>query len=225
MWHYAGMKDGSHPVCPTTDMYCYMLNTTNCAANPNKLDGLKGEFMTGARYGEDPVRLRWLVEYMTRIQSWLHREVYEYYSSTHIQVRTLCSLFHVRRSDIKGHGKCKYHKIEDYIRGLETKQSLHKNILLLTDDQNAIKEAETNFPGYNWTYFNRTRSRGNEGGWENHMPSKDPKLEVITILATFRTVRMCDSFAFTKGSFASFLLKQMHDEHGEGKVVLADLGY
>lgn len=39
VWHYAGLKDGSKPVCPSTDIYCsYMLNMTNCKAKTDKKD-------------------------------------------------------------------------------------------------------------------------------------------------------------------------------------------
>jgi len=38
VWFYAGLKDGSKPVCQSTDMYCYMLNMTNCEAKKDKKD-------------------------------------------------------------------------------------------------------------------------------------------------------------------------------------------
>jgi hypothetical protein len=130
---------------------------------------------------------------------------------------------HVRRSDIKGHGLRKYHKVDEYISALKSK--LHGNILLLTDDQNAIEEAEANFPNYNWMYFNRTRFRGNEGGWENHMPSKNPKLEVITLLATFRAVKKCDSISMARGNFANTILGEMMDVRGVDNITVANLGW
>jgi hypothetical protein len=179
--------------------------------------------LTGNRFDLEPT-INWLVEYVTRIQSWLRKEVYQYYISR-IQLQTPCTVFHVRRSDIQGHGLRKYHKIDEYIQALETKGKLHKNILLLTDDQNAIDEAESVFPNYNWAYFNRTRFRGNEGGWENHIPSRDPKLEVLVILSTFRAVRECDSIAMTHGNFAKNLVMEMRIMRGEGNITIANLGY
>jgi len=50
----------------------------------------------------------WLIEeYETRIQSWLRKEVYDFFN-THIHIKTPCTVIHVRRSDIKGHGRRKY---------------------------------------------------------------------------------------------------------------------
>ena len=81
VWHYAGLKDGSKPVCPSVDMYCYMLNMTNCKAKTDKKDiiGLNREmkYLPGFELYAD-----WLIEYETRMQSWLRKEVY--YFSTHI---------------------------------------------------------------------------------------------------------------------------------------------
>jgi hypothetical protein len=89
---------------------------------------------------------------------------------------------------------------------------LHENILLLTDDQNAIDEAHREYWMYNWMYFNRTRFRGTEGGWENHFPSGDPKTaEVVTLLSIYRAVRYCDS-------------TQMELAQGKGNVTVAELG-
>jgi hypothetical protein len=106
VWHYAGLKDGSKPVCPSTDIYCsYMLNMTNCKAKTDKKDiiGLNRERM---KYLPDfGLYVDWLIlEYETRIQSWLRKEVYDFFN-TRIHIKTPCTVIHVRRSDIKGHGR------------------------------------------------------------------------------------------------------------------------
>lgn len=108
---------------------------------------------------------------------------------------------------------------------MATDAKLHKNILLLTDDQNAIEEAHAQFPQYNWMYFNRTRFRGTEGGWENHFPTGDPKQEIISILSTFNLIKQCDSMAMTHGSFANFMLGIMRETHGDENVTVAHLGH
>eukprot|EP00663_Eupelagonemidae_sp_cell21sb_P001929 gene1929-4762_t len=54
--------------------------------------------------------------------------------------------------------------------------------VLMTDDQGAIDEAAgMGGSGIRWLYIDRPRWRGAEGGWENHFPSGDPKLEVVYI--------------------------------------------
>ena len=72
-------------------------------------------------------------------------------------------------------------------------------------------------------HFNRTRFRGNEGGWENHFPSGDPKTEVVTLLSIYRAVTHCDSISKQWGNFGNSLLAQM-ERSGNGNVTVADLG-
>ena len=223
VWHYAGLKNGSKPVCKSTDMYCYMLPITNCKAKNNTKDILAARAffgLTGYHWHAD-----WIVEYETRMQTWLRKEVYEFYK-TRIHIQTPCTAFHVRRSDIKGHGFRKYHDIRDYVNAMKDlgENKLHENILLITDDQDAIEEAVMEFPEKNWMYIDRTRFRGTEGGWENHFPSGDPKTEVVTLFSIFRAVRQCDSISMQVGSFANLLLAQMEDVHGKGNVTVANLG-
>ena len=225
VWFYAGLKDGSKPVCQSTDMYCYMLNMTNCEAKKDKKDviGLNREmrYLPGFELYKD-----WLFEHETRMQSWLRKEVYDY-SNTRIHMKTPCTVIHVRRSDIKGHGNRKYHDIKDYVDNMNAlgHKRLHENIFLLTDDQNAIEEAQREYmyPDKNWMHFNRTRFRGNEGGWENHFPSGDPKTEVVTLLSIYRAVTHCDSISKQWGNFGNSLLAQM-ERSGNGNVTVADLG-
>ena len=78
--------------------------------------------------------------------------------------------------------------------------------------QNILKQPTDYQPLKNWMYFNRTRFRGTEGGWENHFPSGDPKTaEVVTLLSIYRAVRYCDS-------------TQMELAQGKGNVTVAELG-
>ena len=164
-WHYAGKKDASRPVCESKDMYCYFLNLSRCPAIPDQPyegDFLSEDFQLHRGVG------RWLLEYATRKQTWLRREVYEF--SKKIEITTPCTVMHVRRTDIVLHEEWarKYRKIEEYVNALDNST---RNILLLTDDQNAIEEAKTLYPEYNWMYIDRPRHRGAEGGWENQIPS------------------------------------------------------
>jgi len=209
-WHYAG-KRGSRPVCKTKDMYCYFLNMTRCEADRSRI--VRRDFVTKDYQIRRGIG-RWLLEYATRQQTWLRREVYEF--SNRIKITTPCAAIHVRRTDIVLHGEWsrKYRPIEDYVNELDNST---QNILLLTDDQNAIEEALAKYPDYNWMYIKRPRHRGTEGGWENQIPSDNPKLELIVLLSIFRLVRQCSSFIHTHGNFADILKGEIKDAHKDYK--------
>ena len=209
-WHYSGKKDASKPVCESKDMYCYFLPLTSCAANPRR--PYEGTFISDAYDIQQGIG-RWLLEFATRQQTWLRHEVYKF-SKRRIRIKTPCTAMHVRRSDIVLHEEFarKYRKIKEYVKALEKGT---KNILLLTDDQNAIEEAQSLFPEYNWIFVDRPRHRGAEGGWENQIPSNDPKLEVIVLLSIFREVKKCSSFIHTQSNFAKVLQGEIQDAWGE----------
>ena len=110
---------------------------------------------------------RWLLEYATRPQTWLRRKVYEF--SKTIQIDTPCAVMHVHRSDIVLHGEFsrKYRQIQEYIDALPDDST--KNILLLTDDQNAVDEARTLHTDYNWMIIDKPRRRGAGVGWNKQV--------------------------------------------------------
>jgi len=217
-WHYAGKKDASRPVCESKDMYCFFLNMTKCEANPEQ--EYDGSFITAENIELHEGIGRWLLEYATRQQTWLRREVYEF--SKKVEIQTPCTVMHVRRTDIVLHGEWsrKYRQIKEYITALDNST---KNILLLTDDQNAIEEAQTLHPDYHWMFIERPRHRGAEGGWENQIPSDDPKLEMIVLLSVFRLVRQCTSFIHTHSNFAFLLEGEMQDAHKDEDLHLVNL--
>ena len=115
---------------------------------------------------------------------------------------------HVRRNDVVLHGKQarKYHTMEEYVNA--TKGTIRHNILLLTDDQNAIGEAKTKFPQYHWMYIDRPRFKG-LGEWEHQTPSDDPVLEVVILLAIFQLVQSCDQIILSMGRFSQYLYDEM----------------
>jgi hypothetical protein len=131
-----------------------------------------------------------------------------------MKIKTPCTAIHVRRTDVVLHAEFsrKYRKIEEYVNALEKGT---KNILLLTDDQNAIEEAQALFSEYNWMHIDRPRHRGVEGGWENQIPSDDPKLEVIVLLSIFRLVKKCSVLVHTQSNFAKVLEGEMQDTWGK----------
>eukprot|EP00539_Tryblionella_compressa_P001774 CAMPEP_0178734522 /NCGR_PEP_ID=MMETSP0744-20121128/1388_1 /TAXON_ID=913974 /ORGANISM="Nitzschia punctata, Strain CCMP561" /LENGTH=109 /DNA_ID=CAMNT_0020386807 /DNA_START=58 /DNA_END=387 /DNA_ORIENTATION=- len=95
------------------------------------------------------------------------------------------AVFHVRRADVTLHGSAmrRYHAIEEYVNasGLTSHQQ-KPNVFLLTDDQNAIDEAEVLFPDINWIYLDRKRHKGSSGGWENQIPSDSVRKYAIPTL-------------------------------------------
>jgi hypothetical protein len=204
-WHYAVKRDGSGPVCPSKDMYCYFLNMTRCEPVPEK--AYEGVFFT-ENYSVEWANGHWFQEYATRQQMWFRHEVYKL--SKKVNVVTPCAVMHVRRSDIVLHDEYsrRYREVGEYVSALKNRT---KNILLLTDDHNAIGEALTNFPQYNWVYIDRKRHKGAEGGWENQLPSDDPQFEMVVLQSIFRLVRKCTRLVRTTGNFGDLLQAEMRD--------------
>lgn len=107
---------------------------------------------------------------------------------------------------------------------MSEEKNVTKNVLLLTDDHNAIGEALYLFPNHSWVYLNRTRYRGAEGGWENHIPSDNPKQEVIALLTEFRLARKCDKLIHSKSNLADYLYSEMKSAHTTVKKINLDQG-
>lgn len=122
-------------------------------------------------------------------------------------VTTPCTVMHVRRSDVVLHTTRarQYFALSDYVKWLRRNDT----IFLLTDDANAIEEAFEFHPNLKWTFLNRTRFRGTEGGWENQTPSRSPKREVVVIMALLRLVQRCDTLIHTSSGFARMLARAM----------------
>lgn len=217
-WHYAVRRDGSGPVCPSKDMYCYFLNMTRCEPIPNKV--YEGDFMT-ENYSLDWGNEQWFQEYATRQQTWLRHETYTF--SKKVKVVTPCAVMHVRRSDIVLHDEVsrRYREVGEYVSALKKRT---KNILLFTDDHNAIGEALKNFPQYNWMYINRKRHKGAEGGWENQLPSDDPKFEMVVLQSIFYLARKCTRLVRTTGNFGNLIEAEMREAlRGKGRLKLVNL--
>lgn len=222
-WHYTALKPqyrgDKKPVCPTGDLFCYFLPIGIC--NATSVDTLNTR-PRGAL-------LPWAREYSTRAQQWLRHEVYEYMNRNAPTINTPCAALHVRRADVVLHGKFsrKYFPISKYIELLQKKvpDKNYTNILLFTDDQNAVDEAETLHPEYNWMYLNRTRHRGSSGGFENQIPSGSPKDEVVSILVTFNLAQKCDVLVHTTSAFAIAIYNSMVETGRDIKLLQIDEDY
>lgn len=211
-WHYAAPVEAgkahlnadklpqAKPVCSLKTMHCYFLNMSNCAPST-----IRNNTRLDIHRIYNP---RWYKEFYLRQQTWLRHRIHQFLQNQNIQQP--CTVFHVRRGDVVKHGihSRKYHSIAEYLNRTGEIQ-IEPNILLLTDDANAISEAKHTSPTHNWMSIDRPRYKGSEGGWERHLPSNDPAFEMIVLLSTFRLVTQCQSYIHTDGNFAKCLADEM----------------
>ena len=211
-WHYAAKRDGSRPVCPEMGLSCYFLPLTRCEADPSKI--FQGNWYYHNQVSLMPVQHRWLTSYTTRPQTWLRKAVYEFAKKIHLTAP--CSVIHIRRSDVLlDPAVRRYFAVEDYMNATD---KMTKNVFLLTDDNNAIKEAKAKYPNHNWVVIERPRFKGSEGGWGAHIPSDDPKLEVIVLLSIFREAPKCGVFVHGHSNLAQYIAAVMKSARGKNFV-------
>jgi hypothetical protein len=212
VWHYSAKKDGSRPVCPKKTMACYFLPLSRCPPIQDKM-------FRGAYYYEFQPRFkllenRYYLEYITRPRTWLRKEVFDF--SNKINLSTPCTVLHVRRGDVVLHGKWarRYYAIEEYIQATENVTNITETIFLITDDENGVLEARAKFPKFNWVVIERPRFKGKEGGWENHFPSDDSKMEVIVLMSIFRKATECRVLTHTRSNLADYIAALMMSARG-----------
>jgi hypothetical protein len=83
----------------------------------------------------------------------------------------------------------RYAAVQEYLDAAHVEEG--DNIFLLTDDNSTLEEIHKYHPNYNWTYMNRPRNNGIDGGWEGHIPSGVPEFEVLTILTEIGLASQC----------------------------------
>jgi len=182
-------------------MFCYFLPISNCPGD--KLGAGDGiiERPSKASVAE------YYYDFAQRRQAWLRKRIHDY--ARQHNFKTPCTAIHVRRGDVVLHGgnhKRRYHPIAEYVNATP---KLHPNVYSLTDDKNAIAEAQAEFPKLNWMYVERPRYKASEGGWEKHIPSNDPVFEVTALLAELYLARMCDSFIHGSSGFSKRIYREM----------------
>ena len=231
-WHYAAGKkeDGStEPVCSLKTMECYFLPLSKCEARKNET--FEDEPFFGHFHPHfDKIPDRYYLQYATRPKLWFRRAVYEFTQKTietqnfrSSQASPSCSVMHVRRGDVVLHGKFarRYFAIEEYVNALQNatmanpaiNSEVTSTIFLITDDANAITEARAKYPNINWIVIDRPRFKGKEGGWENHIPSNDPMLETIVLMAIFRLAETCNVLVHSQSNLSNYIagiMKSMH---------------
>jgi len=230
-WKYAVSPDKTFKVCPNASAFCFFLPLGRCPAGKHQV-GLKGDWRMDSkgRIERKQHQIAWLRVHVTRPQQWFRKRLYEYMKERFPwEVRTPCAAMHVRRSDVVKDGFTrKYFAIAEYLEKVpDLKSRKIKNIMLFTDDANAIDEALEFHSYYNWMYMNRTRYRGAEGKWGVHMPSNDPVMEVLAIYATFRLAMHCDILVHSKSAFSDGIydfmsstgrnITRIEIDKGEGK--------
>jgi hypothetical protein len=222
--------------CTTRDIHCFVLPTHNLTIDAADLRNNEPiRFLHEWRgFASSPTALH-VLEFATRSQTWIRREGAILASQAYPGMSlppspaahsALCVAFHVRRGDVVLHGKhCRrYHAIAEYVRAYQHEQTNRRSfwnsasslpnldeILLMTDDANAVVEAETQYPNLRWRYVPRPRYRGSEGGWENPIPSGNSTQEVIVLQALEQLLRIqgrtCDVpvLVHSKSNLADYL--------------------
>jgi hypothetical protein len=219
-WAYATYKNGTG-LCATRDVYCYFLPISNCQARITQNDGADDLH----RHITKNLKGRWLREYFTRPRQWLRLALLKYRESPSIpKLKTPCATIHVRRTDVTLEGpwwkKRNYFPIADYVEHLQP----GSNIFLMTDDQSAVDEALRFHPNYTWYFINRTRHYGASGGFNQHLPSKDPLLEMMIILSELRLASLCKTLVHTTSGFVDLIREAMESTQGTIDIIKMDVG-
>jgi len=208
-WKYAVNPDNKEEVCSTASVFCYFLPLGRCT------DVIPGNnFTSPLKAGRTiSIEMSWLRIHAIRPQQWLRKRIYEYMKERvpWEKIDTPCVAMHVRRSDLaNAYRPRKTFPISEYIESVpDLKSKKILNVMLFTDDADAIDEALKYHPEYNWMFLNRTRYRGSSAPWGVHMPTNDPVLEVVAIYATFQLARYCDTLVHNSGTFSLAIYDSM----------------
>ncbi|KAG7339534.1 hypothetical protein IV203_034532 [Nitzschia inconspicua] len=240
-WHYAAGKgeylaNKTMAACPSRDIYCFFLPLTKCPvgevssenetlSNAFHLDETPLTVHNDTYLIWDPAVYQWVFEYATRPQTWLWQKVYEF-QQTRSNLTTPCMVMHVRRSDVLHHSSGfarRYFSIAEYVNASQRTNMITQetvpNIFLITDDANAIGEALTEFPTFNWMYIRRKRYKADEGGWEQQTPSQDYVFEMTTLLSILETAPQCSAIVYGQSNFADLVVQSMRSKHGTNLTV------
>lgn len=229
-WQFVSGVHGSaaHPACPKADLSCYFLPLTSCTQRDMVVGKPEIRYNHPWRgfaptaiadsHQEKSNWMPWLLQYATRPQTWLRHEAVRAADTTRLPTNEPCTVVHVRRADVVLHGKFsrRYHAIHEYIEALEHtygRPTGPQNMLLLTDDANAIQEAiaqySTENSYYRWFYLERPRHQADAGGWENQIPSGEPVTEVVMLHAAFELAAQCQTLVHSKSNLADYLYAVM----------------
>lgn len=82
VWKYAALYNGSMATCPSKNIFCYYLNLTHCPPNPERETPWEG--------AGNHISDRWLVQYITRPQTWLRHAAYDF-TNKHLMIHRASS--------------------------------------------------------------------------------------------------------------------------------------
>ena len=97
--------------------------------------------------------------------------------------------------------------VQEYLEAANIQEG--ENILLLTDDQSTIEEANKHHPNYNWIYLDRPRNTGVSGGWEGHIPSGDGAFDFVVAETEKKVAATCNKFVHGHSGFLGTLFQQL----------------
>ena len=193
--------------CETEDMQCYFLPFGVCYSRDQMQ--FKGNFWLNwePRIVHYVKPYKYLFDYVTRPKQVFRKEIYDYVKANSPEVKGSAMCLHVRRTDVvmRSQTTRRYHAISEYMEAAKkfAPERYFRNVIIFTDDQEAIEEAHKNYPEHNWIYLNRTRHRGMSGGWEGQVPSNSPRLEVIILRSIFRLMKLCNVYIFSTSNIGS----------------------
>lgn len=208
-WNFSPQNATHWAYCPTVDMNCYYLPLGPCQPIIGRNDAPRGVKPSTAAA---KLEFRWIRQYAFRPRHTLREHLAQYIRRAGIDLETLspCAAIHVRRGDIAfGKGR-RYAAVDEYIQAGNI--SLGQTIVLLTDDVSTIEEVEKyHKDDYRWIYLNRPRFRGSVGGFEGFIPSQDPALEVLAIMAEIQMASICSKLVHGKSGFVAIITEAMEN--------------
>jgi hypothetical protein len=205
--------------CETQDMNCYYLPLSPCPAVIGQNNGERGDKpATGMAKDE----FRWLRQYAARPRHVVRWHLQQYMMQQKQLARLQpCTAIHVRRGDIAfGRGR-RYAAVEEYLQAGQVVKG--ETVVLLTDDVTAIEEVERyHRQDYNWVYLDRPRFRGAEGGFEGFIPSQDPALEILAIMAEIKMASQCHKLVHGKSGFVALIVEALENSGQAFEIVYLD---
>ena len=101
----------------------------------------------------------------------------------------------------------RYASVQEYLDVGHVEEGAH--IMLLTDDNSVIEEIHKYHPNYQWTYVERQRQQGGDGGWQGHIPSGDGPWEFIVMETELRLASECEELVYGRSGFMKGLQESM----------------
>lgn len=221
-------EENSWAACPSKDAFCYFLPISSCEVAPGtphaptakQRPKKKLRIMWDKKNLESAAlqqQHQWMSEYLMRPRQETRKHLYELVQNEAPQLPSApdCAWIHVRRGDAQTELEWgffrNFYPIELYLKNGKIKPQ-DGDVLILTDDEAAIEEALLLHPEYQWKFFNKTRNRGVQRMF-SHFPTKDPALEMLTILAEMKVASQCKKGVFGESKYPKLIEMAMSKRH------------